>query len=142
MRLFLKTTFSTMLCIVSMFVFTTNAFAASDSGMIVRISEIEIEPDYLQDYNQILQEEAEASVRLEPGVLAIFPMFQKEQPNQIRVLEIYASRQAYELHLKTPHFIKYKTTTLKMVKSLKLIDMQTIDPASMATIFGKMSTKL
>jgi quinol monooxygenase YgiN len=142
MRLFLKTTFSTMLCIVSMFVLTTNAFAASDSGMIVRISEIEIEPDYLQDYNQILQEEAEASVRLEPGVLAIFPMFQKEQPNQIMVLEIYASRQAYELHLKTPHFIKYKTTTLKMVKSLKLIDMQTIDPASMATIFGKMSTKL
>jgi len=142
MRLFLKTTFSTMLCIVSMFVLTTNAFAASDSGMIVRISEIEIEPDYLQDYNQILQEEAEASVRLEPGVLAIFPMFQKEQPHQIRVLEIYASRQAYELHLKTPHFIKYKTTTLKMVKSLKLIDMQTIDPASMATIFGKMSTKL
>lgn len=142
MRLFLKTTFSTMLCIVSMFVLTTNAFAASDSGMIVRISEIEIEPDYLQDYNQILQEEAEASVRLEPGVLSIFPMFQKEQPNQIRVLEIYASRQAYELHLKTPHFIKYKTTTLKMVKSLKLIDMQTIDPASMATIFGKMSTKL
>lgn len=142
MRLFLKTTLITMLCIVSMFVLTTNAFAASDSGMIVRISEIEIEPDYLQDYNQILQEEAEASVRLEPGVLAIFPMFQKEQPNQIRVLEIYASRQAYELHLKTPHFIKYKTTTLKMVKSLKLIDMQTIDPASMATIFGKMSTKL
>lgn len=111
---------------------------AQKSDMIIRISEIEIDSKYLKEYNKILQEEAEASVRLEPGVISIFPMYQKEHPNQIRILEIYANQAAYAAHLKTPHFQKYKTTTLKMVKSLKLIDMQAIDADTMKKIFSKL----
>jgi quinol monooxygenase YgiN len=106
--------------------------------MIVRISEIEIEPEHLEEYNAILKEEAAASVNLEPGVISIFPMYQKEDPTAVRILEIYASRGAYESHLKTPHFQKYKITTLKMVRNLKLLDMETIDAETMATIFQKM----
>ena len=109
-----------------------------DKGMIVRMSEIEILPEHLEEYKAILQEEAEASVRLEKGVISIFPMYQKENPTQVRILEIYADRQAYESHLKTPHFQKYKTTTLKMVKSLKLVDMDGIDVPTMTKIFRKM----
>jgi quinol monooxygenase YgiN len=109
-----------------------------NKGMLVRISEIEIHANYLEEYKAILKEEAEASVRLEPGVIAIFPMFEKENPTQIRILEIYASREAYESHLKSPHFQKYKTTTLKMVKALKLVDMEAIDAETMIGIFKKM----
>lgn len=109
-----------------------------NTGMLVRISEIEIIPEYLEEYKAILIEEAEASVRLEKGVVSIFPMFEKENPNQVRILEIYADREAYESHLKTPHFQKYKTTTLKMVKSLKLIDMDAMDAETMSKIFKKM----
>jgi quinol monooxygenase YgiN len=65
-------------------------------------------------------------------------MYQKENPTAVRILEIYASRGAYEAHLKTPHFQKYKITTLKMVRNLKLIDMDTIDAETMVTIFQKM----
>jgi len=43
----------------------------------------------------------------------------KGSPTQIRILEIYAGREAYQSHLRTPHFEKYKTTTLKMVKITK-----------------------
>lgn len=107
-------------------------------GMLVRISEIQIEPNSLAEYNTILKEEAEASVRLEPGVIAIFPMSQKSNPAEVRIVEIYANREAYEAHLKTPHFQKYKVTTLKMVASLKLVDMDATDPATMAKIFQKM----
>ncbi|MBV9468575.1 MAG: antibiotic biosynthesis monooxygenase [Abitibacteriaceae bacterium] len=106
--------------------------------MLVRISEIEIVPEYEHEYRAILKEEAEASVRLEPGVISIFPMYQKDSLTQVRILEIYASREAYESHLKTPHFQKYKTTTLKMVKSLKLIDVEAMDTETMAQIFQKM----
>jgi quinol monooxygenase YgiN len=106
--------------------------------MIIRISEIEIHPAYLEEYNAILKEEAEASVRLEPGVICIYPMYKKESSSEIRILEIYANREAYDLHLKTSHFQKYKTTTLKMVKSLRLIDMNAIDPQTMPQIFSKM----
>jgi quinol monooxygenase YgiN len=115
-----------------------NASSGHPQGMMVRISEIQIEPSRLDEYVAILKEEAEASVRLEPGVVSIFPMFQKENPTEVRILEIYASRAAYESHLETPHFAKYKTTTLPMVKALKLIDMETIDPATMPAIFAKM----
>ena len=118
----------------------TSAPQAENKGMMVRISEIGIDPKYLKDYKAILKEEAEASVKLEPGVIAIFPMVEKEKPTEVRILEIYASQKAYQAHLKTPHFQKYKTTTLKMVKSLRLVDMTAIDAATMTQIFKKMKS--
>ena len=105
--------------------------------MLVRVSEIEIEAAHLEEYTAILKAEAEASVRLEPGVLAIFPMYQKEQPTRIRILEIYSNHAAYELHLQSAHFQRYKTSTLHMVKSLKLVDMGVIDAKTIAQIFRK-----
>ena len=107
--------------------------------MMIRISEIEIAPEYLDEYLLILKEEAKASVKLEPGVISIYPMYQKENPTEIRILEIYADKKAYESHLETPHFKHYKTTTLKMVKSLKLIDMNAIDGQAMPIIFKKIN---
>ena len=77
-------------------------------------------------------------MRLEPGVVAIFPMYQQAHPTEIRILEIYANREAYEAHLRTPHFRKYKTTTTKMVESLKLVDMEAMDAETMNEIFSKM----
>jgi quinol monooxygenase YgiN len=65
-------------------------------------------------------------------------MFEKEHPTKIRILEIYASKAAYESHLKTPHFQKYKTSTLEMVKDLKLIEMEAIDTETMSAIFDKL----
>lgn len=115
-----------------------NTFAQK-SNMIIRISEIEIDSNYLEEYKSILKEEARASVALEPGVISIYPMYQKENPTQIRILEIYANKEAYEKHLKTAHFLKYKTTTLNMVKSLKLINMEAIDPQTMPVIFSKLA---
>lgn len=106
--------------------------------MMIRIAEIEIYPEYLKEYIAILKEESEASVRLEDGVVCIYPMFQKENPNQIRLLEIYADTNAYKAHLQTPHFKNYKTTTLSMVKSIELVEMQAIDPNSMNKIFKKL----
>ena len=118
-------------------IFSFNNVSAQTKDMMIRISEIEIDSNYLKEYNAILQEESRASVQLEAGVIAIYPLSQKENPTQIRILEIYANREAYEAHLKTPHFQKYKTSTLKMVKSLKLVDMDNIDPQTMAEIFRK-----
>ncbi|WP_223860895.1 putative quinol monooxygenase [Spirosoma validum] len=113
--------------------------SAQQKDMMVRLSEIEIDPVYLDQYKAILKEESAASVKLEPGVVAIFPMYQKESPTSVRILEMYASRAAYEQHLKTPHFQTYKTTTLNMVKSLKLVDMEALDAATMPAIFKKLT---
>jgi len=109
-----------------------------EPDMLVRISEIEILPEHLEEYNAILKEEAEASVKIEPGVIAIFPMSQKENPTQIRIVEIYSNTAAYQSHLQTPHFQHYKTTTQQMVKALKLIDMNSLDKEAMIEIFKKL----
>ncbi|WP_341834401.1 antibiotic biosynthesis monooxygenase [Chitinophaga pollutisoli] len=112
--------------------------ALAQQGMMVRIAEIEIDTVHLEKYKEILREEAAASVQLEPGVIAIFPMFEKSDPARIKILEIYAGKEAYDYHLKTPHFLKYKTATMHMVKSPRLLDMGTIDPASKPAIFLKL----
>src|SRR5690349_5243618 len=110
--------------IFTILVLVGNRVSAQQNDMLIRISEIEIHAKYLSDYKSILTKEAAASVRIEKGVVGIFPMYQKEDTTQIRILEIYASRDAYLAHLKTPHFLEYKSSTLKMVKSLKLTDME------------------
>ena len=111
--------------------------APAQNELMVRIAEIEIKPEHLEAYKSILQVEAAASVKLEPGVIAIFPMYEKEEPTRVRILEIYANKEAYEAHLKTPHFLHYKTETLKMVKSLRLAEMTPLDKETMPEIFKK-----
>jgi quinol monooxygenase YgiN len=93
--------------IVLVVLLLNSSVSAQNKNMMIRISEIEIDSNYLETYYKILKEESQVSVKLEPGVISIYPMYQKENPTQVRILEIYASREAYELHLKTPHFQKY-----------------------------------
>ena len=123
---------------IIMFISMNDAVQAQQGEMMVRISEIEIYPEHLDEYKTILKEEAAASVRLERGVIAIFPMFQKDNPAQVRILEMYKDQQAYQSHLKTEHFKKYKTTTVHMVKSLKLVDMEAMDLETATSIFKKL----
>jgi quinol monooxygenase YgiN len=127
--------------IVILILLSWYSVTAQRNAMMIRISEIEIDSNYLEEYKTILKEESRASVTVEPGVISIYPMYQKENPAQVRILEIYANREAYESHLKTPHFQTYKTTTLKMVKSLKLIDMEAIDAETMPMLFRKLKDK-
>lgn len=105
--------------------------------MIVRIAEIEVYPQYLEEYLAFANEVDRLSVEREPGVICLFPMQSVEDSTQIRILEIYASDAAYQAHLKTEHFQRYKQGTLHMVKSLKLPTMQPLDPATMPLIFKK-----
>ena len=65
---------------------------------------------------------------LEPGVLTLYAVAEKNNPNKVTILEIYADKDAYEKHLKTPHFKKYKQGTLSMVKNLELIDVKPLIP--------------
>lgn len=112
---------------------------AADTGMLIRISEIEVYPEYLNEYLQFAFNVGETSVREETGVIAIFPMIQQRDSCQIRILEIYADEEAYRYHITTPHFQTYKQGTLHMVKSLDLVDMFPMNPGAMNAIFRKMN---
>ena len=104
---------------------------------IVRLAEIEVVPAMLEDYMAFAKEVGETSMRVEPGVLTLFSMQSKEDPCKIYILEIYADRDAYQSHIQTAHFKKYKEGTARMVKSLKLIDSNPLVKPD----FGKMKVK-
>jgi quinol monooxygenase YgiN len=95
-------------------------------GPIVRIAELEIDPSQIAAYKALLAEAVEASVRLEPGVLLLYAVSIKSEPGQVRMIEAYADHGAYEAHLTTPHFLKYKTQSAGMVKSLRLLETEPI----------------
>jgi quinol monooxygenase YgiN len=95
-------------------------------GPIVRIAELEIDPHQIAAYSALLSEEVEAAVRVEPGVLFIYALSIKGSPNKIRVIEAYADHAAYQAHLTTPHFLKYKNRTADMVRSLQLLETEPI----------------
>lgn len=101
---------------------------AKPSEQLVRLSKIVVDPERLDEYNAFLKEEIEASMHLEPGVLTLYATAEKERPNRVTILEIYADEQAYRSHLQTPHFQKYKQGTLDMMESLELVDSTPLIP--------------
>ena len=94
----------------------------------VRLSRIVVDSLQLARYKALLKEEIEASMRKEPGVLTLYAVFEKKQPNHLTILEMYADEAAYQAHVKTPQFLKYKQGTLAMVKELELIDTDPLIP--------------
>ena len=108
-----------------------------DETMLVRIAEIEVYPEHLKAYLAAATEIQQRSLAEEPGVLCLFPSQLKEDSTQIRILEIYASQEAYQHHIQTAHFQKYKQGTLHMVKSLKLQDLSPLSTETMYKIFKR-----
>ena len=100
------------------------------SGGIVRLSKVEVWPQYLDEYMQYATEVGEISLRTEPGVLTMYAVGEKDNPCKITILETYASREAYDRHIASAHFQKYKQGTLHMVKSLELTDQTPLNPAN------------
>lgn len=97
---------------------------------IVRLSKIEVYPQFLEEYMRYAVEVGEASLRTEPGVLTMYAVSDKENPCRITILETYSSQEAYRKHIASEHFQKYKQGTLHMVKSLELADQTLLNPAS------------
>ena len=99
---------------------------AQNDNRKFRIAKIEVYPQYLEEYKAALAEHAKDAVLLEPGVLALQAVYDKSNPRNVTVFEVYTSEEAYQIHLKTKHFLKYKNGTLKMVKSLDLVEVAPI----------------
>lgn len=95
---------------------------------IVRLSRIEVDPARLPEYLALVTECGRESMAKESGVYMMYSMQEKARPERITILEIYADRAAYERHIQTPHFQKYKRTTLEMVRKLELLDQNPLVP--------------
>lgn len=100
------------------------------SDGIIRLSKVEVDPAYLNEYMRFAAEVGEISLRTEPGVLTMYAVQEKENPCNITILETYASQEAYRSHIASSHFQKYKQGTLHMVKNLQLLDQTELNPSN------------
>lgn len=89
---------------------------------LLRIAEVEVDAAQLEAYTRALREEISTSIRVQPGVLTLYAVAIKDHPNQIRIFETYADQAAYEAHVQSVHFKKYKSETQGKVRSLKLLE--------------------
>jgi quinol monooxygenase YgiN len=92
------------------------------SEVVVRIAELEIDPAQLEAYTKAVKEEMAESIRVEPGVLAIYSVAIKDRPTSLRFFEIYANDAAYQAHIASPHFKKYVAITQPMITSRTLME--------------------
>lgn len=103
-------------------------FSQKENKQLVRLAKLVIDSTQLEPYNALLKEEIKTSVKVEPGVITLFAVAEKNKPTHITILEIYADVEAYKKHIQTPHFLKYKNETRDMVKALELVEVLPLIP--------------
>lgn len=121
-----------LMILISLFLITSmfsNQAMAQSKNQMVRLAKITIDPTQLEQYNQALKTQMAAAIKMEPGVLTYYAVADKKDPSHITILEIYADTAAYQSHILTTHFKKYKDTVKDMVKSLELVDVDLIAAA-------------
>jgi len=102
---------------------------AQEKSQMVRLAKIKVDPLQLEKYNAALKEQMTTAIGVEPGVLTYYAVADKSDPTNITILEIYADTAAYNFHINTAHFRKYKEVVKGMVKSLELVDVTLVGVA-------------
>ncbi|MBS1512908.1 MAG: antibiotic biosynthesis monooxygenase [Bacteroidetes bacterium] len=93
---------------------------------MVRLAKIKVDPAQLAVYTAALKEQMNAAITNEPGVLTYYAVADKADSSNITILDIYADTAAYQHHITTAHFKKYKETVKDMVQSLALVDVNLV----------------
>lgn len=120
-RLIISTLF---LSIFNLFCFNSNAQIQNN---MYRIAKIKVDVNQLKQYKVALKEQMNNAIKLEPGVLSYTVVADKNDASLITIIEVYANLEAYQSHILTSHFKKYKDTVKNMVLSLELIDTDLIE---------------
>lgn len=121
MKRFLLTT-----VFLSIFNFLSLTASAQVTTKMYRIAKIKVDANQLELYQVALKEQMNAAIQLETGVLSYTVVADKKDASSITIFEVYASLEAYQSHIATPHFKKYKETVKDMVLSLELIDTELV----------------
>ena len=100
--------------------------SAQNKNNMYRIAKIKVDVNQLEQYTIALKEQMNTAIQLEVGVLSYTVMADKKDPSSITIVEVYQNKDAYESHISTPHFRKYKDKVKDMVLSLELMDTELV----------------
>ena len=76
--------------------------------MYIINASIRIKEGHREPFIEAMLDDAQGSVRDEPGCLRFDVIQDGGDPNTIWLYEVYKDEGAFEAHLQTPHFIKWR----------------------------------
>jgi autoinducer 2-degrading protein len=84
--------------------------------------EFVLKPGTMADFRRLIDQNALDSCRDEPGCQRFDVLVPSAQDDRVFLYEIYDSRAAFELHLKTPHFDLFNRKSADMVLSKSVVE--------------------
>lgn len=91
--------------------------ARAEETPFINIAEITLKPECREDFISALKEVMETAMRVEPGVIMLYAVVDKDDPNKLTGFDIYKDEAAFKAHCETPHFKKYIEATKDMAVS-------------------------
>lgn len=79
--------------------------------MVVLHVTIQVKPQHVSEFLEVVRHDAEHSEKDEPGCLRFDVIQDREDPNRFYFYEIYRDEKALEAHRQTPHFKLYSEKT-------------------------------
>ena|SRR5579871_1667604 len=88
------------------------------------VVEFGIKPEAMARFRPLMLENAQASLRDEPGCRQFDVLTMAEDGNQVVLYEIYDDAKAFDAHLASPHYKKFAASTGDMIatRSIKRLD--------------------
>jgi quinol monooxygenase YgiN len=92
--------------------------------------EFDAEPQHAADFLPLVCENARLSREREPGCRQFDVCTDPARPGVFFLYERYHSREAFEAHLASEHFVRFDAATRAMVVSKTVRALQRVDPAA------------
>jgi quinol monooxygenase YgiN len=84
------------------------------SGFVI-VVDFRIKPGAMQNFRRLIDENAKASVRDEPGCRRFDVLANRTEADRILLYEVYADRAAFDAHVRTPHFAAFDRESAALV---------------------------
>ena len=100
--------------------------------MVVLHVTVQVKPEHVKEFLDVVRYDAEHSEKDEPGCLRFDVIQDKDDPNRFYFYEVYRDEAALEAHRQTPHFKHYfeKSRSLMAVPPERRIGKNLVPPDS------------
>ena len=79
--------------------------------MYIILAPLQVKGEYKDQFVKAMLDDAKSSVNNEPGCLRFDVIQDAKEANRIWVYEVYEDEEAFQSHLNSPHFFKWRETT-------------------------------
>jgi len=81
---------------------------------------LQVKPAHLADFMQAMHANARESLRSEPGCRQFDVCVALDDPHRVFLYEVYYSAEAFQEHLRSPHFLAFNDATAPWLEAKKV----------------------